>query len=246
MRDSFVFYRSFWDAIKKLNKTEQADCLTIIFNYVFYDILLSDIDGVEGTVFTLIKPLIDKNNNRYDNGKKGGRPPKGKKPNDNQTVTKAEPNVSVSVSVSESVDVSASKDENKTHTPPTPSLLTEKSEKSGWVFFDPFISFNIFWTSWKSEVTEQPNGKSESMQWFKDNCTDEGIKTEDIVKSVGIYGKYYRLAKESNAKLKPLNAANFLRQYTDWLEYVPEESNLEKLKKREKELEEQANAQNDA
>lgn len=40
-------------------------------------------DGIEKTVFVMAKPQIDKNNQRYMNGKKGGR---------NRTETEEEPN----------------------------------------------------------------------------------------------------------------------------------------------------------
>ena len=39
----------------------------------------------------LMRPILDSNNQRFENGKKGGRPPK-EKPNQNQTETETKPN----------------------------------------------------------------------------------------------------------------------------------------------------------
>lgn len=101
-RDSFVVYRSFLDAINQLPKAKRWDALEAIAAYAM-DHEEPDLDrlGVAGSVFLVAKPLVDKNNRRYENGKLGGRPGQKNqtitkpKPNDNQTVTKPEPNVNV-------------------------------------------------------------------------------------------------------------------------------------------------------
>lgn len=90
MRDSFVFYRSFYTAIKRLSAEEQASTLRAIAEYAL-DEKEPDGDGIERTVFELVKPQIDANNKRYQNGTKGGRPKTEQEPNHNQTVTKQEP-----------------------------------------------------------------------------------------------------------------------------------------------------------
>ena len=45
-----------------------------------------ELTGINKTIFTLIKPIIEANSERYKNGKKGGRPKK------NQIETKTKPN----------------------------------------------------------------------------------------------------------------------------------------------------------
>jgi hypothetical protein len=99
MRESFVFYKSYWKAIRNLSKTEQAECMKVVFDYVFEDIEISEQPGIEYTVFSFIKPQIDANNIRYTNGKKGGRPSKEKKPSDNQEETMSQPNANVNANV---------------------------------------------------------------------------------------------------------------------------------------------------
>lgn len=108
MRDSFVFYRSFYEALKEMDKNVQADCLMALAQYA----LDGDMPALTPEVrmfMTLAKPQIDANNQKFVNGSKGGRPKRinnqtetktepennqeitEPKPNDNQTETKTEP-----------------------------------------------------------------------------------------------------------------------------------------------------------
>lgn len=107
MRDSFVFYRSFYEAIAELPDADLASCFRAIADYALNDVE-PDTPGIAKTVFRMAKPQIDANTKRYQNGTKGGRPKGEEKPNDNQnetkpkpsnnhTVTKPEPNVNDNV-----------------------------------------------------------------------------------------------------------------------------------------------------
>lgn len=91
MRDSTVFYRSFYEAIKGLPDAELVKSFKAIMEYALNDIEPEG-DGIERTVFLLTKPQIDSNNQKYENGKKGGRPKTEEKPMQNQTITKKKPN----------------------------------------------------------------------------------------------------------------------------------------------------------
>jgi hypothetical protein len=95
MRDSTIFYRSFYEALTELPLINQGEVYNAIFEYCFNDNLL-ELKGLSKTIFTLIKPQLDANNKRFENGKKGGKP----KPNDNQTVTKPEPKANQNVTKS--------------------------------------------------------------------------------------------------------------------------------------------------
>lgn len=67
MRDSMIIYRSFYEAIKELTKEEQANIYDAIFSYGL-DFNEVQLTGISKTVFTLIKPQIDANIKRYNNG----------------------------------------------------------------------------------------------------------------------------------------------------------------------------------
>jgi len=95
MRDGFVFYRSFFESFEDLSKKDKLTLFDALCNYALNDIE-PELSGTTAAIFKLLKPQVDANNRRYENGKKGGRP-KGNqtetktKPNDNQTITKTEP-----------------------------------------------------------------------------------------------------------------------------------------------------------
>jgi len=73
MRDSFVFYRSFYEAIEYLPENEQLKTFKAIAKYAING-EETDINGTAKAIFMLAKPQIDANNKRYENGIKGGRP----------------------------------------------------------------------------------------------------------------------------------------------------------------------------
>lgn len=75
-RDSFIFYRSFYEAIHELKDDIKLEVFTAITEYALYGKVPEDLKPVAKGMFTLIKPNLDVNTVRYENGKKGGRKPK--------------------------------------------------------------------------------------------------------------------------------------------------------------------------
>lgn len=67
MRDSSIFYRSFYEAIKELPTNNQEELYTAIFEYSlnFNEVELT---GLSKTIFTLIKPQLEANNKRFESG----------------------------------------------------------------------------------------------------------------------------------------------------------------------------------
>lgn len=78
MRDSFVFYESFYDAISELRGDEYREAMDAVMGYALYDEIPDFENPRPRMVFKLIKPQLDANKKRYENGKKGGRPKKNK------------------------------------------------------------------------------------------------------------------------------------------------------------------------
>ena len=72
-RKSFVFYDSFYKAMNYLNDKEKIQYIEAICNYSLFDITI-DMDLKIEAMFALIKPQIDANIRKRENGKKGGRP----------------------------------------------------------------------------------------------------------------------------------------------------------------------------
>ena len=76
-RDSIVFYRSFYEAIRLQPKKIQADIYNAVLDYAFNG-TEPNISPAAMSIFYLIKPQIDANNKKFEDGKKGGRPRKTK------------------------------------------------------------------------------------------------------------------------------------------------------------------------
>lgn len=77
-RESFIFYRSFYDAIKCMPSEVQAEIYPAICEYALFGRVPKSLSDVAKGMFTLIKPNIDVNTARFVNGSKGGRKGNGK------------------------------------------------------------------------------------------------------------------------------------------------------------------------
>ena len=82
-RDSMIFYRSFYECLKELDAEIKAEVYDAIFSYGldFENVEFKNI--VARSMFTLIKPQLDANIRRFENGKI---------PKNKQTISKTEAN----------------------------------------------------------------------------------------------------------------------------------------------------------
>ena len=152
MYDSMVFYRSFYEAIKRLPELSRAKLYDAVFAYGL-DGEEMELDGIVSAMFQLIKPQIDANNRRKENGKKGGRPKTEEKPNNNLDKTKTEPRLNldetkqepnVNVNVNANVNVKEKESKKKTiwFSPPTVAEVQSYCQEKGYnVDADRFVSF---------------------------------------------------------------------------------------------------------
>ncbi|MCT4088807.1 hypothetical protein HZP82_15615 [Elizabethkingia anophelis] len=133
-RDSFIFYRSFYEAIKELPRDIQGEVLTTIMEYGLEGVTTDNLKPVARAIFTLIKPILDANNQRFVNGSKGGRKPSNNqdetenKPKGNQEETKVLPNKEEDVEEEEEVEVDVDKEGEKKHAPTKPFSKLSKDE----------------------------------------------------------------------------------------------------------------------
>ena len=87
-RDSMIVYRTFYESIRELPKTNQAEVWEAVFELGF-NFNEMQLKGLSQTVFRLMVPVIRKNIAQYTNGKK----PKDR-PKQNQEQAKEKPNAS--------------------------------------------------------------------------------------------------------------------------------------------------------
>lgn len=96
MRDSFIFYRSFYEALKDLSIKDRAILFEAICEFSLNGKEI-ELQKTSKTVFKLIQPILNANNKKYESGLKGaefgklgGRPKKTEtplKPQDNPIET---------------------------------------------------------------------------------------------------------------------------------------------------------------
>lgn len=131
MKESIVFYKSFYEAIQNIPQEEQLKLYNAIFSYSFTDTEPKIEDGIAKAMFILMKPNIDSANARYkasvENGKKGGRPKKEtqEKPKKNLKETQKETNTNLN----DNVDVDDNEDDNVNDNKIYIDLLNKYKEK---------------------------------------------------------------------------------------------------------------------
>lgn len=160
-RESFVFYASWLDAIKNLPRDMQGEVLVAIVEYGIAGEMSADLKPITKALMSMVKPQIDINRARYENGKKGGRKASEvvnenqtetkQKPNNNQNKTKTEPNATkgepnVNVYVNDNYIKENNKKKNIRFSPPTIEEIQSYIQEKGYcrvkadVFFDYYES----------------------------------------------------------------------------------------------------------
>lgn len=105
-RDSFIFYRSFYEAISELPKENQADTYNAIIQYALNQEEI-ELTGISKAIFSLVKPQLDANYKKYENGKQ-----KKSKPEANKKQTRSKTITNVNVNVNENENVNANVNDN--------------------------------------------------------------------------------------------------------------------------------------
>lgn len=139
-RESFVFYASWLDAIKNLPREMQGEVLVAIVEYGITGEMLADLKPITKALMAMVKPQIDINRAKYENGKKGGRKA-SEEPKENQTETKPEPNDNVNVYVNDNIE-KESKKKNVRFSPPSIEEVKQFIAEKGYsVNAESFFSY---------------------------------------------------------------------------------------------------------
>ena len=107
-RDSFIFYRSFYEAISELPKENQADTYDAIMQYALNQKEI-ELTGISKAIFSLVKPQLDANYKKYENGKQKKSKKEAKV---KQNESKAETNVNDNENVNVNVNVNDNDNDN--------------------------------------------------------------------------------------------------------------------------------------
>lgn len=199
MRDSFLFYRSFYEAIKDLEPEDRMKVYDAICEYAL-DGTEPELSGVASAMFKMAKPQVDANNKRYENGKKGGRPAKEETKTEashNQNETKAKPRRN-----QDETKVKPNVNQGETKTEPNPNQNETKTK--------PNVNVNVNDNDNKKESSNEdkkkPTHKTKHGEYGKVLLTDEELqklideygqeKTQKAIKRLDEYiaetGKSYK------------------------------------------------------
>ena len=167
--EAIIFYKSFFDGIEDLEEKQQLKIYKAIMYFAFKNEEI-ELNGIEKTIFKLIKPQLEASINNFINGKKGGRPKKTtgfekekplvinqkttgfetKKPNDNDNVNV---NVNDNETVNETVnDIKEKEKEKNDYALFIDYDFTKKTYEDGIknkVF--NFTNFDDFWIYYKDK-----------------------------------------------------------------------------------------------
>ena len=142
-RDSFIFYRSFFMATKCLKNEEKAQLFDAICSYAL-DGEINDLDGTAFGMFQLIKPQLDANRKRFENGcvKKQKISKTEAKPK--QKISKTEANVNVNVNVNDNVTDNVNENNNLNNKPTTKEIHVgfETDFQELWQHYTPVVVSN--------------------------------------------------------------------------------------------------------
>jgi len=103
-RDSFIFYRSFFSATKCLNQAEKSQLFDAICSYAL-DNEVGELNGTALGMFELIKPQLDANRKRFQNGCIKKQKISKTEAKQKQKISKTEANVNDNVNLNDNVNV---------------------------------------------------------------------------------------------------------------------------------------------
>lgn len=226
MKDSFVFYRSFYESINSLDKDTQLEIFKAICEYSLND-EIKELSPVAKAIFTLIKPNIDSATKRYnasvENGKKGGRPKKNenlKKPKENLEETQSKPNENLNVDVDDNVNDNVYVDEDE-------DVNIEEIKKANILSSFPKDEeilkreFDELWKLYPKKV-----GKEKSFNKYKKYRTskdkDEYCTYDEVLTGLNKYLKYI----EQNSWYSPKDGSTWFNNRCWSDDYIIKEDDM--------------------
>jgi hypothetical protein len=118
MRTYFIFYRSFYEAIADLPEANQLELYRAIFELSLNE-NEPELTGISKTVFTLIRPQIVANNQRFKNGTKAKAKRNASETEAKQKQTESKTEANKNKNKNNNENKKENENKNKNFTPPT-------------------------------------------------------------------------------------------------------------------------------
>ncbi len=177
MRDSTIFYRSFYEAIKELSPELQAQVYSAIFEYAL-NFKETELTGLAKTVFTLVKPQLDANLKRYASGTvpKRKRNVSETEANNKRNRSETEANVNDNDNVNLNLNVNENVNANKFVKPQPKEIYDYMIERShavgnhwteGMIRTEAEKFFNYYESNgWRVGKNPMKNWKTSASNWM--------------------------------------------------------------------------------
>lgn len=185
MKDSFVFYRSFYKAIHKIkDKNLKSDIYEAICELALNNKKVEIEEDIGSIIMDLIIPQIEANNERYINGCKGGAP-KGnqnaKKKKTTDGCFEKQPNENENDNENENINDNENECERDHTSAPTLSELRSYCYENDMGNFDYENFYNYYEANgWLNKNgTEIKNWKAKVNYWYKKDLESGRIKIDN-------------------------------------------------------------------
>ena len=214
MRDSIILYRSLREATKMLDIETRAKVYDAVMDYAFDGIEPNE-TGVVMAMFLMMKPIIDANNQRYENGCKGGRPKNQNKteikPNNNQNETKVEPNKDKDKDVDKEKESVKKKVANASHfqKPSLEQVMAYCQARNNTVDAERFMDFyeskgwkvgNQPMKDWEAAVRTWEKREQPKVEWALPSKVSEDTIDEIVEKRKKEDDEQRKRAEEANRR----------------------------------------------
>jgi hypothetical protein len=185
MRESTIFYRSFYEAIKELDAETQSKVYSAIFEYAlnFNEI---EVKGLAKTVFTLIKPQLDANLKRYENGTKAKVKQNESKEEAKPKQTKSKVEANVNVNDNQNVNPNDNVSRSRFRAPTYDEIFEFMKMKNGlagnvWNYFKVVTEAKAFFNHYESNgwmvgKNKMKNWEAAIRNWMNNNSKFESNK----------------------------------------------------------------------
>ena len=231
MRESFVFFKSFFDAIEELPTKYQPDIYAAVCKYSLYG-EVPELTGVAKALFILMKANIDASEKKYiaaiENGKKGGRPKKDieimeqteenpmeteRKPEKNPIETQAKP-TETETKPKDNLNVNDNDNDNVTDTVNDNEDVNVTATAS-----DTAASAEAFGEAFREEETEEAEEETKTTKQMK-SAEEEPIESLPLLNGRD-YPIFQSDVEKWSLSYPELDIRAELRRMKDWLSANP-------------------------
>lgn len=188
MKESFVFYKSFYEAIRALQPDAQLEIYNALCIQNFSDEKYIFNDKVAEAMYLLMQPNIEASYKRYKqnkiNGEKGGAPFGNQNARKYPKTTEKQPKNNLDIDIDLNIDNNKdlnSECENTQHTTPTLSELCSYCRENDMSGFDYENFYNYYESNgWiNKNGTPIKNWKAKVNYWYKNDLESGKIKIDN-------------------------------------------------------------------